>query len=74
LKKSRHFEGVARGILISFVGLLFYVTVRFAQAVPWGLLKVAIAAASFGALVRKVESIYVILTGTGLWMMLSYLK
>jgi hypothetical protein len=50
------------------------VTVRFALAVPWDMLKAVLAAASFGALVRKVESIYVILAGTGLWLILSYLK
>jgi len=35
LKSAKYFSGTTRGILASFVGLLFYMTIRFGVAVPW---------------------------------------
>lgn len=62
LKNSAYFYRSTRGILISFVGLLLFVTVKFALAVPWDILRVSLACAAFAALVRKIDILYVVLT------------
>lgn len=63
LKTSPYFLSVTRGILASFVGLLFFVTVKFASAVPWDIVRVLLACAAFAALVKKVDILYVVLIG-----------
>lgn len=63
LKASAYFTGATKGILASFVGLLFYVTVNFGLAVPWDIVRVALAGAAFAALVKKVDILYVVLIG-----------
>ncbi|MEW6721611.1 MAG: chromate efflux transporter [Thermodesulfobacteriota bacterium] len=63
MKRSRHYAGATRGILGSFVGLLFYMTVRFAWAVPWDAVKALFAAAALVALFRKAGILYVVLAG-----------
>ena len=47
LKASAYFTGATKGILASFVGLLFYVTVNFGLAVPWDIVRILLAGASF---------------------------
>lgn len=64
LKGSRYFSGATRGILASFVGLLFYMTIRFAWAVPWDAVKVLFGIAVIVALARKVNILYVVLIGS----------
>lgn len=64
LKNTRHFSGATRGILASFVGLLFYMTVRFAVAVPWDAVKVLFGIAVIVALARKMNILYVVLIGS----------
>ena len=64
LKNSRHFSGATRGILASFVGLLFYMTIRFAVAVPWDAVKVLFGIAVIVALARKVNLLQVVLAGS----------
>jgi chromate transporter len=66
LKNARHFSGATRGILASFVGLLFYMTIRFAVAVPWDAVKVLFGIAVIVALARKVNILYVVLIGSAL--------
>ena len=61
LKASAFFTGATKGILASFVGLLFFVTLRFALAVPWDLVRVVLACTAFLALFKKVDILYVIL-------------
>jgi chromate transporter len=61
LKASAYFVSATKGILASFVGLLFFVTVKFALAVPWDLLRVVLACAAFVALLKKVDILYVVL-------------
>ncbi len=61
LKSSSYFYGATRGILASFVGLLFYVTIKFGFAVPWDILRVLLACAAFAALVKKIDILYVVL-------------
>jgi len=64
LKNARHFSGATRGILASFVGLLFYMTIRFAVAVPWEPRKVLFGIAVVVALARKMNILYVVLIGS----------
>jgi chromate transporter len=66
LMTSTYFLSVTRGILASFAGLLFFVTVNFASAVPWDIVKVLLACAAFAALVKKVDILYVVLTGAAI--------
>jgi chromate transporter len=66
LKSGRHFSGATRGILASFVGLLFYMTIRFAVAVPWDAVKVLFGIAVAIALARKMNILYVVLIGSAL--------
>ena len=60
LKTSPIFAGATKGILASFVGLLLYVTIKFALAVPWDLVRVGLAVATLIALFRKIDLIYIV--------------
>jgi len=64
LKRSRHFAGATRGILGSFVGLLFHMTVRFAWDVPWDPVRALFGAAVLAALARKAGILPVVLVGS----------
>jgi chromate transporter len=66
LKDARYFSGATRGILASFVGLLFYMTIRFAVAVPWEPSKVLFGIAVVIALARKMNILHVVLIGSAL--------
>ncbi len=70
LKRSPWFARASAGVLASFVGLLAYVTVKFAISVNWGPLKALLAAAALAALVRKVDILYVVLAGGALSLLL----
>jgi chromate transporter len=61
LKNSAYFSGAMKGVLASFVGLLFFVTVRFAMAVPWDIARALLACAAFAALFKKIDILYVVL-------------
>jgi chromate transporter len=61
LKSSVYFVGATRGIFASFVGLLFFVTLTFALAVPWDSIRIIMGLAALGALVRGVDILYVVL-------------
>ena len=63
LQRSALFQRALHGILTSFVGLLIYVTIKFAFAVPWNLLKVLVCAAALAALLKKIDILYVVLAG-----------
>jgi chromate transporter len=66
LRQSPTFTRATQGILASFVGLLLYVTIRFAFAVPWDILRICLAVATLTAVLRKVDLLYVVLIGAGL--------
>lgn len=66
LKASPRFVRASQGVLASFVGLLLYVTIKFAFAVPWDLLHVLLAMASLAALVKKIDLIYIVPIGAAL--------
>jgi len=68
LKNAKHFSGATRGILASFVGLLCYMTIRFAVAVPWETGKILLGIAVVIALARKINILYVVLIGSVLSM------
>ncbi len=52
-----------RGVLVSFVGLLLAVTIRFGFAVHWTPLSALIAVCALAALLKKINILYVVLTG-----------
>jgi chromate transporter len=60
------FSKATKGILASFVGLLFFVTIKFAIAVPWDVIKVLLGIAALTALIKKVDVLYVVLIGAGI--------
>jgi chromate transporter len=61
LRSSIWFNRVIRGILCSFVGLLFTVTLQFAWNVHWSWTHVIIIIGAFAALVYKLDIFWVIL-------------
>ena len=61
LKTSKYFVGATKGILATFVGLLFYATVKFASAVPWDVVRVLLALGALTALIKKIDILYVVL-------------
>ncbi|MGC8756231.1 MAG: chromate transporter [bacterium] len=63
LKSSVLFSKATKGILASFVGLLFFVTIKFALAVPWDVAKILLGVAALAALLKKVNILYVVLIG-----------
>jgi chromate transporter len=66
LKGSSIFAGVTHGVLTSFVGLLLYVTITFALAVPWSTFRFCLAAAAFLAMLKKIDLLYILLIGAAL--------
>jgi len=60
LNRSVYFRKAVTGIFASFVGLLLYVTVKFAFAVPWDIVRVIIACATLVALFKKVDILYIV--------------
>ena len=66
LRASPWFTRAIDGILCSFVGLLFSVTIGFALNVTWDWPHLALAAAAFAALFFKVDILWVVLVGTAI--------
>ena len=64
LRTSPYFIKAIGGILCSFVGLLLTVTIRFATNVHWDVTHLALATAAFGALLLKVDILWVVVLGT----------
>lgn len=63
LQHSPLLQRALRGVLISFVGLLLAVTIRFGLAVHWIPLSMLICACAFVALWKKVNILWVVLMG-----------
>ena len=63
LRGFPYFNKAVSGILSSFVGLLFAVTVLFALKIPWDFFRVLLAIAAFVALLLKVEIYWVVIAG-----------
>jgi chromate transporter len=51
------------GIFASFVGLLLYVCIKFAMAVPWDIVRILLGLAALAALLRKVDILYIVPVG-----------
>jgi chromate transporter len=66
LNGSPLFSKIIRGVLCSFVGLLLSVSVRFGLQIQWDLMRALLAAGALGALLRKVDILWVVLVGTAL--------
>jgi chromate transporter len=66
MRSSAWFTKAIGGILCSFVGLLFTVTIRFSLNVHWDWPHLALAAAAFAALFFKVDILWVVLAGTAI--------
>jgi chromate transporter len=66
VRTSPWFTRAISGILCSFVGLLFTVTIHFGLNVHWDWPYVALAAAAFAALVFKLDILWVVLAGTAI--------
>ncbi len=64
LKTSAYFLRATKGILATFVGLLFYATFKFASAVPWDAVRALLVLGAFIALLRKIDILYVVLAGS----------
>jgi chromate transporter len=64
LRTSKYFVGATKGILATFVGLLFYATIEFALAVPWDVVRVLLALGALTALIRKIDILYVVVAGS----------
>ncbi|HCZ11314.1 MAG TPA: hypothetical protein DHV16_03460 [Nitrospiraceae bacterium] len=62
-KISPFFQGAIKGILASFAGLLLFVALKFALAVPWDIIRVLFVVTTFIALLRKVDTLYIVLAG-----------
>lgn len=63
LRRSTLFNRAVKGILASFVGLLLFVTIKFAAAVPWDILRLVIVTAAVAALLKKIDILYIVLAG-----------
>ncbi|MEW6753344.1 MAG: chromate efflux transporter [Candidatus Latescibacterota bacterium] len=63
LRTQAAFQGVSRGLVLSFVGLLASVTVQFARLAPWSVPSALIALAALVALRLNVDVLWVVLVG-----------
>lgn len=63
LQRSILFNRAVKGILASFVGLLLFVTIKFALAVPWDILRLVIVTAAVAALLKKIDILYIVPAG-----------
>jgi chromate transporter len=66
VRSSSWFTRTIDGVLCSFVGLLFAVTIRFALNVRWDWPHLALAIAALAALVCKLDILWVVLVGTAI--------
>jgi chromate transporter len=66
VRSSPWFARAIGGILCSFVGLLFTVTIRFGLNVHWDWPHVALGLAAFAALVFRLDILWVVLAGTAI--------
>jgi chromate transporter len=70
LKQSALFGKAIKGVLASFVGLLLFVTLKFSIAVPWDVIRGLIVVATFIALLRKIDILYIVPAGAALSLLL----
>jgi chromate transporter len=63
LRISRYFYSATRGVFVTFVGLLLYVSVNFSLAIPWDIIKIIFALLTLFALFKKIDILHVVLAG-----------
>jgi chromate transporter len=63
LKNSAYFMRAIDGIFASFVGLLLFVCIKFAMAVPWDVIRILLGLMALTALLRKVDILYIVPVG-----------
>lgn len=63
MQHSASLQRGLRGVLVSFVGLLLAVTIRFGLAVHWTPLSILIAVCALIALLKKINILWVVLAG-----------
>jgi chromate transporter len=63
LRGHANFNRAIEGILNSFVGLLLFVTIQFALAIPWDIPRLLILVGALAALLLKRDVIWVVLIG-----------
>jgi len=63
LKASPLFLKATQGILASFVGLLLFILIKFALAVPWDIIRVLLGMVALIALIKKIDLLYVVIIG-----------
>lgn len=63
LKSSPLFVKATKGILASFVGLLLYVFIKFAVAVPWDIMRIFLGVTALIALIKKIDLLFVVIVG-----------
>ncbi|MCX6173963.1 MAG: chromate efflux transporter [Ignavibacteriales bacterium] len=66
LRTQKLFNEIIRGVLSSFVGLLFTITIQFALNLHWGAAQISIGATALIALLLKTDILYVVLVGIAL--------
>ena len=64
IQSNTLFQRGMRGILVSFVGLLLSVTIRFILTVSWGVPQILLVVLAFLALCLKVDILWVVVAGT----------
>ena len=70
LRSSPYFARAIEGILASFVGLLLFVFIKFALAVPWDVVRIILGLGALVALIRKVDILYIVPAGAVLSVLL----
>ena len=63
LKNSVYFMRAIDGIFASFVGLLLYVCIKFTMTVPWDVIRILLGFVALVALLRKVDTLYIVPIG-----------
>ncbi len=66
LRTKKLFNEVITGVLSSFVGLLFTVTIQFGLALHWGAPQILLGAAALIALLLNTDILYVVLIGVAM--------
>jgi len=66
LLRSPFFSSALQGIILSFVGLLFSTTIKFALAVPWTWFLVLLALGALVSLIKGIRITWVVVVGVAL--------
>jgi chromate transporter len=70
MKASRFFLRAVQGILASFVGLLFFVLLKFSLTVQWDWRSILLGSMALAALIRETDILYVVIIGGIISMMI----